>query len=63
MSRRVAARGGVDLLPDLGYRPVNKYLPPRERRAAADTAPLPDAPGGADIGQRLLGWVDRLLSR
>ena len=36
---------------------------PRQRRAAADTAPLQDAPGGADIGQRLLGWVDRLLSR
>ncbi len=63
VSRLVAERGGVDLMPDLGYRPVNKYLPPRQRRAAADTAPLQDAPGGADIGQRLLGWVDRLLSR
>jgi Fe-S-cluster-containing dehydrogenase component len=63
VSRLVAERGGVDLLPKLGYRPVNKYLPPRRRRAAADTAPLLDAPGGADIGRRLLGWVDRLLSR
>lgn len=63
VSRLVAERGGVDLMPDLGYRPVNKYLPPRARRAAADSAPLQDAPGGTDIGQRMLGWVDRLLSR
>jgi len=63
VSRLVAERGGVDLMPDLGYRPVNKYLPPRKRRAAADTTPLHDAPGGADIGQRMLRWVDRLLSR
>ncbi len=63
VSRRVAERGGVDLLPDLGYRPVNKYLPPRERSAAASSTALPDAAPGADIGQRLLRWVDRVLSR
>ena len=63
VSKRVAERGGVDLLPDLGYRPVNKYLPPRERSAAASSAPLPDAAADADIGQRLLRWVDRVLSR
>ena len=63
VSRRVAERGGVDLLPDLGYQPVNKYLPPRPRRAAAEHAPLADAADGADVGQRLLRWVDRLLSR
>jgi DMSO reductase anchor subunit len=27
----VAARGGMDLLPEQGTRPVNKYLPPRPR--------------------------------
>ena len=30
VSRLVATRGGLDLLPELGYRPVNNYLPPRE---------------------------------
>ena len=30
VSRLVAERGGGDLLPGLGYRPTNKYLPPRE---------------------------------
>ncbi len=61
VSQLVAARGGVDLMPELGYKPTNKYLPPRPRRtAAADvgaTAELVSAPGG------FLGWVDRLLSR
>ena len=28
----VAERGGFDLLPEFGYKPVNKYLPPRSRR-------------------------------
>ena len=34
-SRLVADRGGFDLMPELGYAPTNKYLPPRPRRAAA----------------------------
>lgn len=29
VSRAVEERGGVPLLPELGYRPVNRYLPPR----------------------------------
>lgn len=37
VSRLVAERGGVDLLPGLGYRPTNKYLPPRPRRAGPDS--------------------------
>jgi hypothetical protein len=61
----VAARGGADLLPELGYRPVNKYLPPRRDRTAPEpfdlaalAAPEPEAGGNG-----LLRWVDRLLSR
>src|SRR3984885_4108268 len=34
VSQMVAERGGNDLLPELGYRPVNKYLPPRRQRSA-----------------------------
>jgi hypothetical protein len=48
-------------MPELGYRPTNKYLPPRERSRGAfanEAAPLePIAEGG------FLGWVDRMLSR
>ena len=64
VSEMVAERGGKDLMPELGYRPVNKYLPPRrthgENRAAA-VAPAPEPPPLGD--NRLLRWVDRLLSR
>src|SRR5439155_1604492 len=28
VSHMVAQRGGGDLMPELGYKPVNKYLPP-----------------------------------
>ena len=33
VSIMVAARGGMDLMPEQGTRPVNKYLPPRPRKA------------------------------
>ncbi|MEJ8572570.1 4Fe-4S dicluster domain-containing protein [Microbaculum marinum] len=59
VSQLVAARGGVDLMPELGYRPVNKYLPPRERHADAGAAPL--EPVGGEGG--FFAWVDRMLSR
>jgi Fe-S-cluster-containing dehydrogenase component len=64
VSKLVAERGGFDLMPELGYQPVNKYLPPRprthERPCSNAGAALPAAEppiGGA------LGWLDRLLSR
>ena len=33
VSMMVAERGGIDLMPEQGTRPVNKYLPPRPRKA------------------------------
>jgi Fe-S-cluster-containing dehydrogenase component len=30
VSRVTAERGGFGLLPELGYAPVNRYLPPRQ---------------------------------
>jgi Fe-S-cluster-containing dehydrogenase component len=64
VSQMAAARGGKDLMPELGYRPVNKYLPPRPGRnapaaARATAAAVPVASGD----NKLLRWVDRLLSR
>jgi Fe-S-cluster-containing dehydrogenase component len=58
VSQLVAERGGVDLMPEMGYRPTNKYLPPRPKADIAETKALePVASGG------FLGWVDRVLSR
>jgi Fe-S-cluster-containing dehydrogenase component len=67
VSRLVAARGGVDLMPEQGTKPVNKYLPPRPRDRLggfSDESPLAryldpvtDGAGG------FLGWLDRSLGR
>jgi Fe-S-cluster-containing dehydrogenase component len=47
ISRLVAERDGYPLMPEFGYRPVNRYLPPRPRRDGRMTAPHPHPfPGG-----------------
>ncbi len=56
VSMLVAERGGMDLMPEMGTRPVNKYLPPRPKMKAASEA-LPEAVPG------FLGWLDRALER
>jgi Fe-S-cluster-containing dehydrogenase component len=65
VSQLVATRGGVDLMPELGYRPVNKYLPPRPRRAggAEDTSGLTGDALDAKALPPVLRWLDRVLSR
>ena len=70
VSRLVADRGGVDLMPEQGTRPVNKYLPPRVK----DTLQHLDMEGGEDVlapflapvaetPAGFLGWLDRALER
>ena len=48
-------------MPELGYKPTNRYLPPRAgtEHAATVTAPALEAVK-AEGG--FLGWVDRMLS-
>ena len=60
----VAERGGFDLMPEQGTRPINKYLPPRLKDQAQDIdilapflAPIATDPKG------FLGWLDRALSK
>ena len=60
VSRLVEERGGVDLIPEMGYRPTNKYLPPRERSAFASPD---DVLEPVNVEGGFLGWVDRLLTR
>jgi Fe-S-cluster-containing dehydrogenase component len=64
VSLLVAARDGVSLMSELGYAPVNKYLPQRARRGA-DAAPSPTPQEKLDEAQlpSLLRWLDRALSR
>jgi len=61
VSKMVAARGGIDLMPEQGTKPVNKYLPPRPRQNLASSAParVEDTSGA----RGLLAWVDSMLDR
>src|SRR5579871_4282447 len=62
VSQLVAARGGVDLMPELDYKPTNKYLPPRTR-TSINTSQSPRQLESASPAGGFLGWVDRMLSR
>lgn len=50
-------RNGKQLMPDLAYHPVNKYLPPREKKHVAtyinETNPI----------EKVKDWVNRLIAR
>jgi hypothetical protein len=66
VSMLVAERGGYDLMPEMGYAPVNKYLPPRPRQTAAGCTGAPSALEATNeslAGNAVLRWIDRLLSR
>jgi sulfite dehydrogenase (quinone) subunit SoeB len=61
VSKLVVDRGGYDLMAELGYKPTNKYLPPRKRRDAVTFAEaMPKSDGSAM--EKLFAWADRLLS-
>lgn len=60
VSRLVAERGGQALLAELGYGPVNVYLPPRRK------GPPPDGPRAltpAGDAEDPLAWLDTPVSR
>ncbi|MEO1331641.1 MAG: 4Fe-4S dicluster domain-containing protein [Pseudomonadota bacterium] len=70
VSRMVAERGGMDLMPEQGTKPVNKYLPPRPKQRAAPTPDASDAPGGLNLAALadptptgFLAWLDRTLEK
>ena len=58
----VAKRGGIDLMPEQGTKPVNKYLPPRRHTpmpAVQDTkTPQGETTAGAT---GFFAWVDATL--
>ena len=64
VSQLVAERGGMDLMPELGTKPVNKYLPPRPKDTLDEIdilapllAPVAENPKG------FLGWLDKTLEK
>ena len=61
VSQLVKQRGGYDLLPEFGYKPTNKYLPPRAKRQAkqAHIEALPKSNGSPM--EKLFLWADKLL--
>lgn len=64
VSQSVEARGGFDLMAEMGYKPTNKYLPPRK---GTDQAPVtPAEPASRTTGsavEKLFAWADQALSR
>jgi Fe-S-cluster-containing dehydrogenase component len=59
VSKLVAERGGVALMPELGYAPVNRYLPPRPRRTGQDDT----QPAEATPATGITAWLGRLVKR
>ena len=66
VSKLVAERGGFNLLEEFGYKPVNKYLPPRKKRDQATSQPvaLEEVGNGTDgsMSERFFAWADKMLS-
>ncbi len=63
VSLLVAERDGVDLMPEQGTRPVNKYLPPRARKPLADSAPSLPLAENTDGAKGFFAWLDGMLDR
>jgi len=56
VSQLVKERGGYQLMPELGYAPTNRYLPPRQR----DTAPVAERSAGpTSLMEKLSGWMQK----
>jgi hypothetical protein len=57
-------------MPEMGFRPVNKYLPPRPRRdggvgqaTATNTVTGVAAAASGSLAERFFAWADQTLSR
>ena len=60
VSKLVAERGGMDLMPEQGTKPVNQYLPPRPKDTL-DKMPPPALKTVAKEAKGFLGWLDKAL--
>ncbi len=62
VSKMVAERGGFDLMPEQGTRPVNKYLPPRPKKLLGSGPELSAEHDTTGVSS-FFAWVDRVLDR
>lgn len=58
VSQLVRERGGQGLMPDMGYQPVNQYLPPRPPVQQPAAPPAEEKSSG-----KLADWVNKLIRR
>ncbi|MEQ9815575.1 MAG: 4Fe-4S dicluster domain-containing protein [Azospirillaceae bacterium] len=63
VSHLVAERGGIDLMPEQGTRPVNKYLPPRPKQEIGEAEPVDLVALAEPEAKGFLGWLDRALEK
>ncbi len=64
VAQLVADRDGYDLMPELGYQPTNKYLPPRPQpQIGGGVDRLSNDQDTVDPDSKFLQWVDKLFSR
>ena len=58
VSQLTIERGGRGLLPELGYKPVNQYLPPRQNDKVSKMD-IPDVP----LTQSIKTWLNKVVER
>ncbi|WP_099867675.1 4Fe-4S dicluster domain-containing protein [Pararhizobium haloflavum] len=63
VSKMVAERGGFDLMPEQGTKPVNQYLPPRPKTTGFDEPPADLVSLAEPAAGGFLGWLDRVLEK
>ncbi|MEL7464452.1 MAG: 4Fe-4S dicluster domain-containing protein [Pseudomonadota bacterium] len=63
VSQLVAERGGMDLMPEQGTKPVNKYLPPRPKADVSPPEPFSLAAMAEPEAKGFLGWLDKALEK
>lgn len=65
VSQLVAERGGFELMPEMGTKPVNRYLPPRTQVPLAETSLVARPDSAKDVGapEGFFKWLDGALEK